>query len=421
MIKSESAMLRGLQLAGIIKLKTLYPAGTPDAVHERLEREWQRMRECGQTEDFYVFQALAEAARRTGSPFNLRGPGNASLLVFLLHDSAVDPMPAYYYCKNCGYYEEIPDVLFGLDAEDRPCPRCGTVMTGQGFSLPEEFAWRDGKGVDLFEITARMPAASILSELKRHYGNRAAKLAEYAADGQGRPVCTLEDCVRRFVIFPEGKTVKDYPDLAVRCGREKAVCAPPEELDRLGTRRWTFVRWMNYPLGGHANMSLRGVMPMPELMEKLRGRVGIPDLLPHGEVLSWGGNATRMRRAWQRMQEETPESFYELTEAVCYSHSTWRLPYPADDGPVFSSREGLYHLLVRNGIPGPDAFRIAEFVRKGRAANPARREEWQKYLDAFPIPETVRADAENCRYLWSQAVVLPAVTDAIASAGRRKI
>ena len=418
MIKSEAVMSRALQWLCAAKLNRLFPAGIPAPVWERYNEEWELL-QYGKTEAFYVFHALGEEAAKWGIPFNLRGPGNASLLVYLLNDTAVDPMPAYRYCRHCGHYEEIPDAVYGLDAEETDCPRCRRKMRASGFSLPLEAAWPEGKGIDLTEFSTKLNQSAIFSVLKSLYGRRAALMAERVLDEHDRPKLTLT-WSRHFVIFPEGKTLADYPDITVKCERKKAVFAPLEELDRLGIRTMIFTNWRGYPPSGTPAQTLRGLCPMPQLMERLRDKVSVQSLTAPSEALFWN-DSVRTRWAVQGVQSAPPASYYELTETICRRHSSWVSPYEQADGPEFSSRETLFKLLCKEGLKRSDAATVTHFIRMGKASMEKRRAEWLDMLARYPVLEKFRRDAENCAYLWSEAAVLPAVMDAIACAGRKTI
>ncbi len=419
MLKSKPAMFRALQWLCAVKLKRMFPAGTPAPVRERFDKEWQLMLDYGKIEDFYVFHALAEEAVRSGIPFNLRGSGNASLLAYLLNDSAVDPLPAYRYCRHCGHYEEIPDAVYGLDAEETDCPRCRRKMRASGFSLPLEAAWPEGKGIDLSEFSTKLCESTIFTILKSLYGRQVARIADKVFDEHDRLVFTLL-WPRHYAIFPEGKTLADYPEITVKCERKKVVFASFEELDRMGIRTMMFAGWRGFPVGGTPAQSMRGMLPMPQLMERLRDKVSPQCLIAPSESLYWTGYL-KTRWAVQGMQSAPPDSYFELTEGICRRHSSWVSPYEPADRPAFSSRETLFNLLCREGTGKDDALALTEFIRKGKASEPKYRTEWLSLLEQYPVLEKYRETAENCRYLWTQAAVLPAVTDAIACAGRKTI
>ena len=328
-------------------------------------------------------------------------------------------MPAYRYCRHCGHYEEIPDAAYGLDAGETDCPRCRRKMRASGFSLPLEAAWPEGKGIDLSEYSTKFSQSAVYSVLKSLYGKRAALMAEQVLDEHDRPKLTLT-WSKHFVIFPEGKTLADYPDITVKCERKKAVFAPLEELDRLGIRTMMFADWRGYAIGDNPARTLRGICPMPQLIERLRDKVSARSLIVPSEALYWNGG-TKTRWAVQGMQSALPASYYELTETICRRHSSWISEYEQADGPAFSSRETLFNLLCREGLERSDAAAVTRFIRKGRASEPKYRAEWLELLTRYPMLEKYRRDAENCRYLWTQAAVLPAVMDAIACAGRKTI
>ena len=402
------------------KLRRLYLAGIPEVVQARLEEEWQRMRESGKEEDCYAFRVIAAEAQHLGHPLNLRGAGNASLLAFLLHDSGVNPLPAHYYCESCGHYEEIPNVFFGLDAADRPCPDCGGTMRARGFSLPQAFAWDQKGGLDLSEISCSMDDKSLFPLLQRLYGSRVVRMAELLKDGKGKSYFTLSSPVKRYMILPAGQEPADYSPWVVNCReRKKAFYASLEELEAAGVRPLKCLPWRGYPAEGDGRKTLRGIKPMPELTEALKEKVALADLFEESE--KGIGREYKSHRAWQKLQASPPASWYELTERICREYSNWNRPYGEGEQPAFSSREALYQLLVREGIKEQEAFPICDFIRMGKAADPKQEAEWKQMVAAFPALESLRSDAENCRYLWSQSAVLPNLLDAIACAGRKTI
>lgn len=92
---------------------------------------------------FLMLKEIAELSREKGYPILVEGNLSSSLIAYLLGITNVNPLKAHYYCENeeCSeIYEEIKDNAFGIDAEDKLCPKCKRKMTKDGYSL-KFIAW----------------------------------------------------------------------------------------------------------------------------------------------------------------------------------------------------------------------------------------------------------------------------------------
>ena len=92
---------------------------------------------------FLILKEIAEVSRENGYPMLVEGDLSSSLIVYLLGITNVNPLKAHYYCENeeCSkIYEEIKDNVFGIDAEDKLCPKCKRKMIKDGYSL-KFIAW----------------------------------------------------------------------------------------------------------------------------------------------------------------------------------------------------------------------------------------------------------------------------------------
>ncbi|MBE6814197.1 MAG: hypothetical protein E7522_01980 [Ruminococcaceae bacterium] len=95
------------------------------------------------THNFLILKEIAELSREKGYPILVEGNLSSSLIAYLLGITNVNPLKAHYYCENeeCSkIYEEIKDNVFGIDAEDKLCPKCKRKMTKDGYSL-KFIAW----------------------------------------------------------------------------------------------------------------------------------------------------------------------------------------------------------------------------------------------------------------------------------------
>lgn len=95
------------------------------------------------THNFLILKEIAELSREKGYPILVEGNLSSSLIAYLLGITNVNPLKAHYYCENeeCSeIYETINDNAFGIDAEDKLCPKCKRKMTKDGYSL-KFIAW----------------------------------------------------------------------------------------------------------------------------------------------------------------------------------------------------------------------------------------------------------------------------------------
>ena len=114
-----------LQLHGEKALTERYPAGIPIPALERLGSELARLKDSPSLDDYLLFAELSTAARQGGYPLELRGTVSSSFLVWLLGNGLPNPLPAHYYCPECGWFEAPDTALFGLDLPKKACPHCG--------------------------------------------------------------------------------------------------------------------------------------------------------------------------------------------------------------------------------------------------------------------------------------------------------
>lgn len=188
-------------------LRELYPAGIPNEVSLRLEREINcLLQKPDYIDNFLLFKELSHAVKRTCGKLYLTGTITNSILIYLLGDHELNPMPAHYYCPNCGYYHEEPQAVVGLDLPERNCPHCRSVLRRDGFSLREEYVWKASSEMTFeYRMTSRViPLARKVIE--RHYAGQHRHTALLGWQNSDQ----LE--VSGMVILPAGKGLADYQE-----------------------------------------------------------------------------------------------------------------------------------------------------------------------------------------------------------------
>lgn len=185
----------------------LYPAGIPNEVSLRLEREincLSQKPDC--IDNFLLFKEISQAVKQACGKLYLAGTITNSILIYLLGDHELNPMPAHYYCPNCGYYHEELQAVVGLDLPEEKCPHCKAVLRRDGFSLREEYVWKASSEMSFeYRMTSRViPLAHKVIE--RHYAGQHRHTALLGWQNSDQ----LE--VSGMVILPAGKGLIDYQE-----------------------------------------------------------------------------------------------------------------------------------------------------------------------------------------------------------------
>ena len=218
LLESERTTITPGQLPDFLKtrMREFYSAGVPDFARERLETELRFMKTSNGEEELLLCYELSRIAARSGHILQANSSSVGSFLVFLLTDSRINPLPAHYYCRQCGYSELAANVILALDLPSKNCPHCGAPMDRDGFSLPAEIVWRSNG-------TKKLSLSYGCSEGFLPYGYRAIKEFYAERNRAVLPMGTRHFCTGRppvptrelkplgVVVLPEGAEVDSYP------------------------------------------------------------------------------------------------------------------------------------------------------------------------------------------------------------------
>ncbi len=112
-----------------------YGENPPLAVVNRLNTE----RNDAENPAYYfamkIFCELKELADSTGHRFTVYGYHTYTFATYLLGLSPVNPLPAHYYCPNCGTIAFSEICGDGYDLPQKSCS-CGSVMQRDGHNIP---------------------------------------------------------------------------------------------------------------------------------------------------------------------------------------------------------------------------------------------------------------------------------------------
>ena len=201
-------------------LHELYPAGVPNEISMRFERELDSLAkkpDC--IDDFLLFKELSDVVEHACGKLYLAGTITNSILVYLLGDHELNPMPAHYYCPHCGYYHEESSTIVGLDLPTEKCPHCGTNLRRDGFSLREEYVWRSSTGTSFEYRTMSRLLPTARRVIERHYTKQQLNTALLGWQSSEK----LE--VSGMAVLPAGKCLSDYRELiGITKDGEECLC-----------------------------------------------------------------------------------------------------------------------------------------------------------------------------------------------------
>ena len=355
---NKEQMLNELREACENSLREVYPAGVPEEVSQRLERELSRAAEHADCADgFLLYRELSDAAKRSACDLFLAGTMYDSIITYLLGKHELNPMPAHYYCPQCGYYHEEPQTTAGLDLPDKHCPACGGRLRRDGFSLDERFCWDESESLGFeYRIPSRFRRVAY-RVIERHYTAQERETLlfkpHYLEDDP--------DGIEKFsvAVLPRGEKIDNRQELRalLRCGHwdmegvETILLNSMELLERLDTARWssgllddelsaeelTDVRWYDLVEEEVLSREERGIL------------AGMTR--DYGRNVSFGDLARCLSGLHCTYEDE---NFLETAQKAGIP---WR---------AACSRNDVYELLLGAGMESGRAFRNAEMIRKGK-------------------------------------------------------
>ena len=441
------------------KAHEIYGDKLPAEVRERIEYELAGIKANEFSSLYMIAYELVKKSNDAGYPVASRGCCGGSFIAFLAGITGINPLPAHYLCRNCKRsFFGVKDINgyrygdLGSDLPDKACPVCGRIMTKEGFDIPAEtFLGLHLDKEPYFAIDfddeyiyeAQRSAADIEGIGRVCYGGRYFTVDEDQAEKYAKEYfkakkrnrskeCILKAaekiagvrsdnslCPAVLIAVPQGVDLCEYTPV-VDCGHKDMDCTLIEyhELDgnllRLGVYdgyALSFLRYLADETGTDPNdiefgadkkvMSLffgteaLGIEP-EDIKGITVGTVGIPEYgydvlkvlerikpnrvtdvvriasMLHG-VQVWDGNAEKLIR-------EDPGCFPEC----------------------IASREDIMLYLIGKGLEREKAFKIMEYVRKGKARY-GFKEDWVSDMQEAGIPDWYIYSCRKIKYLFPKA------------------
>lgn len=397
------------------KLAILYPKGIPEPIQNRYQQELSYLSNSEYADDFELFRRISEEARKSAAPIRMRGNVMGSFLYFLLGENCFNPLPVYYYCRECGHYEPVQTHLFGIDLPSRACPHCKTEMDADGFNLSIESVWGpDGKKDITFEYSIPREFSPFARRVitDAYPDNQVVPCGIFQIDPAMPPSASESpitgiDLVG-YTVLPSGTTLEDYSDL-ISCLEDGEPCVTGGYWE-LTSHYLKPIRL--YPLN---------YLDFLLLLQRATGFY-VNELTPrHLRDITWSSlyhTGLLNQTSLNLMHELKPKTFKDIVSLDACSHNTfsWNLNnasephWPALLAMIHSdafqkypcfTREDVFDCLVEEGVDRKLAYEVSEMIRKGYASSPIDKQKEQP--QNLSIPAEMLQVAENYRYLFPRA------------------
>ena len=431
------------------KAYRIYGDPLPNIVSARLERELNAIINNGFSVLYLSAQKLVKKSLDNGYLVGSRGSVGSSLVAFMMGITEVNALYPHYICDNpeCKHSEFIEKEGVGIDLPDKICPNCGAPLRKDGYSIPFE-VFMGFKGDKVPDIDLNF-SGEYQSEIHRYceelFGkenvfkagtistlaekNAEAYVRKYFEDNNLNAVraeiirlgrlCqgakkTTGQHPGGMVIVPQGNSIYEFCPVQRPANDETSESTTTHydyhvmdeqlvKLDILGhddpttiklLQEYTNIEIKDIPLADKDTLkifsSTESLGVTPEQIGTEIGTYGIPE---------FGTGFVR-----QMLIDTRPTTFAELVRISGLSHGTNVWLNNAQEfvrngqatlSQIITVRDDIMNYLIDQGLDNSDAFKIMEFVRKGKPKK--EPENWEKYSNMMKEKNVPDWYIESCR------------------------
>lgn len=439
------------------KAHRVYGEVLPEIVQKRMDRELDCITKYGYSVMYMIAHKLVKKSNEAGYLVGSRGSVGSSFAAWLADITEVNALCPHYVCPKCKHSEwfEKGEYPTGIDMPDKDCPECGTKLRKDGLEIPFEtfLGFKGDKVPDIdlnfsgeYQATAHKYVGELFGEryvfkagtigtiaektaygfAKKYYEEKGVEAPEEELLRVSRGMVEVKRTTGQhpggIIVCPKTMDIHDFCPIQHPAEKDSSDIITTHfdfhsihdnllKLDILGHDDPSTIRMLEDLTGINA---LEVPLDDPKVMSLFSGTeaLGVSPTQIGSEVGTFGVPEFGTSFVRGMLVETKPSTFVELLIISGLSHGTDVWLNNAQDlikaktctlKEVIGLRDDIMVYLIHHGLEPGTAFKIMEFVRKGRAAKEGMPDDFLDAMKAGDVPDWYIESCKKIKYMFPKA------------------